>query len=575
MQLRASPSPSCAGLPSVPPYRTCCQRPDFGPVEIMCPTEGFPVPPDLQEWFEAVIATLPAQMGETLMPLWEATRIAFAELADARAALADEAKELRALLELKGETIAGMQADRFDASSEKANRKRPKPIGEIAADPPPRPPKQSGRVGRQILHIPPHLPSETLDIALRSQFCSCGGTLYPFGQPEVRERICSRTAKTYIRRERYQKHKCSCCSAFSEPRAPKRIIEGSRLDRTFVGEVILDRFCRFLPYARQAKGLFWENLPIPRSTLARNVISYGRILKPLLLELEKSVAEGPSLTLDETRIPLLFPGLGRTHRGWAHAVCRHEARWNGAPRNAVVFKFHMARHGYFADQFIGPTTKVALSDGFAEYERLETLDRFGGKAPIQLANCNAHSRRGFVDANKIAESEIAQAMIDLYKEAYALESHLIGLPPQARASERARVALPVFEKMKKICLDAARNTLKGSKLGRAVNYFLKRFDRLTKYLRNGTIEIDNNIVENLNRSIALLRKNGLFAGSIEGAETWMLFSSLFATCHLNSVNPSAYLHWLLEKVEAGHPLSRYDELLPWHCPVGLHRPYIR
>lgn len=108
-----------------------------------------------------------------------------------------------------------------------------------------------------------------------------------------------------------------------------------------------------------------------------------------------------------------------------------------------------------------------------------------------------------------------------------------------------------------------------------MNYFLKRFDRLTRYIHNGRIEIDNNIVENLNRAIALLRKNSNFAGSIAGAETWMLFASLFATCHLNAVNPSHYLHWLLAKVEAGHPLAKYDELLPWHCPVGRHQLYIR
>lgn len=122
-----------------------------------------------------------------------------------------------------------------------------------------------------------------------------------------------------------------------------------------------------------------------------NVIRYGEVLKPLLRELEKVVAEGASLALDETRIPLLWPGLGKTHVGWAHVVCRHETRWNAAPRNAVIFNYRMRRHGHHADAFLGPATLSAMSDGFSEYEELEKRVIVPEKARIELANCSAHS----------------------------------------------------------------------------------------------------------------------------------------------------------------------------------------
>jgi transposase len=103
---------------------------------------------------------------------------------------------------------------------------------------------------------------------------------------------------------------------------------------------------------------------------------------------------------------------------------------------------------------------------------------------------------------------------------------------------------------------------------KAIAYYLRHRSGLILFLEDGRLEIDNNMVENTIRPLALLRKNALFAGSEVGGQTWAFFASLVGTCNLNNVDPSAYFDWLFEKIEQGHPFARYDELLPWHCPTG-------
>ena len=115
---------------------------------------------------------------------------------------------------------------------------------------------------------------------------------------------------------------------------------------------------------------------------------------------------------------------------------------------------------------------------------------------------------------------------------------------------------------------AAQQVDRKSVLGRAIHYFLSRRDQLLRFVDDGMVEIDNNLLENRMRKIALLRKNALFAGTEMGAETWTVLASLVGTCELNGVDPWAYFRWLFERIEARRSQSRYHELLPWKCPHG-------
>lgn len=111
---------------------------------------------------------------------------------------------------------------------------------------------------------------------------------------------------------------------------------------------------------------------------------------------------------------------------------------------------------------------------------------------------------------------------------------------------------------------------KKSALAMAIKYFLKHYDGLTVFLSDGRVEIDNNLIENQMRPIALLRKNCCFVASEDGGRAWAVFGSLIATCRLNGIDPRIYLMWVLEHIDRKHPWSRMHELLPWHCHHGRH-----
>lgn len=107
-----------------------------------------------------------------------------------------------------------------------------------------------------------------------------------------------------------------------------------------------------------------------------------------------------------------------------------------------------------------------------------------------------------------------------------------------------------------------------TKLAEAIRYALSRWEGLTRFLDDGRIEIDSNVVERSIRPIALNRKNALFAGSDGGGQHWAVIASLIETCKLNGVDPHAYLADVISKIVNSHPNSRIDELLPWAYPAA-------
>ena len=202
-----------------------------------------------------------------------------------------------------------------------------------------------------------------------------------------------------------------------------------------------------------------------------------------------------------------------------------------------------------------------MVDGFPGYNRLTDADRVGG--PVDLVFCNAHARRKFKDADKVLKCDFMKEALKRYQKIYRIERKLEGLHPAERRRLREQKLRPLFEDFKAWAEDLSIKMQKTSMSGKAVRYFLKHHPGLTLFLEDGELEIDNNSVENAMRSIALLRKNSMFAGSELGAKVWMAFASIIRTCEMNNIDIVAYLTWFYEQVAKKLPLSRYEELLPW------------
>lgn len=429
------------------------------------------MPPDLQEWFEVLYAALLESFAEMLAPLEQAVTAAMRQLDNENQLLRDEVKDLRAKLDAAGETIAYQLSERFGPSRERSKPAGPPSATEPLPDAPRHFIKKSGRLGRRKLSFPENLPRET-QYFQGVTACDCGGCYKPFGLPEVRKRLHSYKSPYYVREEIYQTVKCDGCQSLKTPRSPKRLVEGSRLDRSFIADVVTKHFVHFLPFDRQAKDLAWNNLPIPRSTLARNVIKVAGILQPLWEELQHYVRAADTIDLDETRIPLLVPGKGKAHMAWAHVAARDDRRWQPGSAAAVTFRFAQSRHGIHANDFLKDFDGIAMVDGFSGYNQLTSRSTVSGAPDIALAHCNAHARRYFFDANVVAPSELAEDVVRLYRQAYAIEAQIIGLPPQERAAQRQRFSRPIFEDIHKRCHEAIAALPKAARLARAARYFV-------------------------------------------------------------------------------------------------------
>lgn len=200
-------------------------------------------------------------------------------------------------------------------------------------------------------------------------------------------------------------------------------------------------------------------------------------------------------------------------------------------------------------------------DGYAGYNRvLDPRDN----APIQLAYCWAHARRKLYELIENNVAPIAEAGLKQIAALYRIESNARGLTADERLAVRRDKSATKIAAFKE-WLDAARTQVSAkSPTGEALKYIAKYWDGLILFLDDGRIEMDSNAVERTIRSIALQRKNALFAGHDAGAQSWAVIASLIETCKLNKVEPHSYLTGVLSAIGNGHKQKEIDQLLPWN-----------
>ena len=265
-----------------------------------------------------------------------------------------------------------------------------------------------------------------------------------------------------------------------------------------------------------------------------------------------------TLFADDTPIPVLDPGRGRTKTGRLWVYARDDRPWNGPDPPAAVYLYSPDRRAERPASHLAGFRGIVQVDGYPGFERLAA----GGA--IQLAACWAHARRKFYEVHQATDSPVAAEALRRIAELYAIEATIRSQTAETRQSARQIKSRPLVAAMK-TWLEAELDRVppRGG-IADAMRYALARWSALAKFLDDGRIELDNNTVERAIRPIALGRKNHLFAGSDGGAARWATVCSLIATAKLNDVEPFAYLKDVLERMTEGHPMSRLDDLLPWN-----------
>jgi transposase len=409
--------------------------------------------------------------------------------------------------------------------------------------------------------LPTHLPRIEVMLAPDDTACPCCREAMTVIGEDTSERLDVIPAQFRVIVTRRPKLACrSCAGIVVQAPAPARLIEGGIPTEAMIAHVLVARYADHLPLYRQAQILARQGVILERSTLSFWMGYAAAEVAPVVARLREMMLASTRIFADETVIPVLDPGRGRTKQGYFWAMARDDRPWGGSQPPAVVYSYAPGRGHTHANTLLGGYRGILQCDGYSAYKK------FAGSKSVEpsvtLAFCWSHVRRGFYDLAK-AKAPIATETLQRIAALYEIEARIRGKSAADRLALRQAESKPLVTELR-IWFEAqlAKLPARGPTAD-AIGYALNHWDGLERFLEDGRIELDNNSVERAMRPVCLSRKNSLFAGSNEGAENWACLASLIETCKLNGVNPHAYFTDLLTRLVNGWPQKRIDELMPW------------
>jgi transposase len=490
-----------------------------------------------------------------------------AELQAARNGLKDQALQIE---QLKSR-LAKLLRQRFGSSSEKmkgAIDQLELIIGDLETDlaettpstPEPEPSAdepeiQARRRKPKRKPLPENLPRDVVEHPAACACPKCGGALRRLGEDvtEVLEYI---PGSFRVTRHVRPKMSCRCCEGITQPPAPSLPINRGLAGPGLLAHVLVGKFCDHLPLHRQAEIFARNGIDLDRSTLADWVGQCARLLRPLVEAVGVHVMAAARVHADDTTIPVLSPGNGKTSTGRLWCYVRDDHPFAGKAPRAVLYCYSPNRKGEHPKAHLASFKGILQADGYAGYAGLY-------QQGVTEAACMAHVRRKFFDIHAETKSPQSNEALQRIAALYAVEALIRGEPAETRLRVRTQHSAPLFAELR-TWLDTTLSRVSGrSEMAKAIRYALARWDALTLVLRDGRVCIDNNAAERSMRPMTLGRKNWLFAGSDSGGERAAAIYTLTETAKLNGLDPEDYLRAVLERI-ADHPVKRVQEFLPWN-----------
>ena len=421
--------------------------------------------------------------------------------------------------------------------------------------------------------LPPELPRRDVVHAPAGVCKTCGGSELRQVGSSVTEVLSYVPARFEVIRHVSPACSCKKCETMVQAPMPELPIPRGMVDASLLAHIATAKFCDHVPLYRQAEIYARSGLDIDRGQLAEWLGHVAWLLRPLVELIATHVMAGRVIHADDTPVPVLAPGAGKTKTGRQWVYLRDERPHCGTAPPAVLYRYTSDRKGEHCRAELAGFTGWLHADGYAGFGKLYEIGgaRSGpalllqGPPRVAEVACWAHVRRGFFDVHASNKSALAKEALDRIGAPFDIERTIAGQPPAIRRSVRSQTAKPKIDALA-TWLDEQLPKIPGkSDLAGAIRYARSRWQALTRYLDDGRLEISNNAAENQIRPVALGRKNWLFSGSDAGGVRAAAFYTLIRTCRLNGVEPEAYLTDVIARI-GSHPINRLTELLPWNTP---------
>lgn len=440
------------------------------------------------------------------------------------------------------ERISALQEEMAEALGEQHDPALPQPLRQSSARKP----------------LPASLPRETRTLQPEDIVCpACGGDLGPLGCDASDQLELISSAFKIIETQRPKLACCQCDHIVQLP-MPSKPIERSYAGPGLLARIVTAKFAEHTPHYRQSEIYRRQGVELSRATLGRWSGAVSELLEPLYDLLRQYVLMPGKVHTDD--IPVPEPGSGKTRTARLWVYVRDDRNAGSQLPPAVWFGYSPDRNGVHPQQHLVGYSGILQADAYGGYNALYETGH------IIEAACMAHARRKIHDVHVRMPTAVTTEALRRIGELYAIEAEIRGSPADKRLAVRKEKTLPLMQSLYDWIQVQMKVLSRHSDTAKAFTYLLKQWDALNLYCHNGWAEMDNNIAENALRGVALGRKNWLFAGSDRGGERAAVLYSMIGTCRLNSVEPEAWLRYVLSHIQ-DWPVNRLRDLLPWKADL--------
>ena len=497
-------------------------------------------------------------------------------LLDENSKLSNENSELLDRINILKEQLAVLKAKKFGKSSEKLDRqidlveraleeqesllgfdaKKNVELEDLV--------EEKGTAKRKKL--PAHLPRENIILEPEIKCEACGGEKFRTIGEDISE-VLEHIPESF-KVIRYIRPRCACttCDNIVQAYAPSKVIDKGIPGPGLLAHIFTQKFCNHLPAYRQSQIYSRDGIELSRSTISSWLGQGAKLLEPLADKIREYICAANQIHGDDTPVKVLDPGKGETKTGRIWVYVKDGRPSNDSSPVAACYFYSPDRKGVRPEEHLKDFTGTLHADAYSGYNKLYINDD-NPDATINEAGCWAHVRRKFYDITIANDkANIAFAVLEKIGEIYQVESEARGLDPGKRLEIRQKKSLKLVDELFAGFRKAYSQLPKKSSTAQAIAYATNNEKALKRFLDDGNIEIDNNAAERALRSIAVGRKNWLFAGSDNGGKTAAIIYTLIETAKLNDINPVKYLHKVFDVIQ-DYNSTKMEDLLPWNIKL--------